>query len=145
MSSSPHTGYAHLKAHLEAWNRRPQPHETASQEHFLHLTEEHLLPELQTPAAVLHEAGVDCTVFRNEPDTAGLGLRIENLQSTIGPSPVDHDVCLRAVVSRNTPTERPDRMVHSLHTHSEGAVGARTAGGGCASADAPWNGVSDVH
>ncbi len=30
MQHTPHTGYAHLKTHLEAWPHRPQAHETAS-------------------------------------------------------------------------------------------------------------------
>ena len=102
MQHAPHTGYAHLKAHLETWTPRPHPHETAAQERFLRLTEEYLLPELHKLAAVLHDAGMDCTVFQEETETTGVGLRIEDLQATIGLSPSDCDTYLRAVVSRDT-------------------------------------------
>lgn len=108
MHHTPHTGYAHLKAHLEAWHHRPQPHEAARQEDFLRLTEERLLPELQKLAAVLHDAGMACTVFRAETDTGGVGLRIENLQATIGLSPGEQDAYIRAVVLRDT---RPNGQI----------------------------------
>lgn len=101
MHHAPHTGYAHLKAHLETWTPRPHPHETASQERFLRLTEEYVLPELHKLAAVLHGAGMDCTVVRDDMDTAGVGLRIDDLQATIGFSLGDCDATLLAVVSRD--------------------------------------------
>jgi len=101
MQHAPHTGYAHLKAHLETWTPRPHPHETAAQERFLRLTEEYLLPELHKLAAVLHDAGMDCTVVQDDTDTAGVGLRIDDLQATIGLSLGDCDATLLAVVSRD--------------------------------------------
>lgn len=102
MPHTPHTDYAHLKANLEAWPHRPQAHETTSQDAFVRLVEDHLLPELQKLAAVLQDAGIDCTVFREDTETTGVGLRIEDLQATIGLSPSDCDTYLRAVVSRDT-------------------------------------------
>lgn len=101
MQHAPHTGYAHLKAHLETWTPGPHPHETVARERFLRLTEESLLPELHKLAAVLHDAGMACTVVRADSDTAGVGLRIENLQATIGLSLGEQDASIRAVVSRD--------------------------------------------
>jgi len=101
MQHAPHTGYAHLKAHLETWTPGPHPHETVARERFLRLTEESLLPELHKLAAVLHDAGMDCTVVRADSDTAGVGLRIENLQATIGLSLGEQDASIRAAVSRD--------------------------------------------
>lgn len=100
MHSSPHTGYAQLKSYLQAWSQLPQPDEMLAQAHFVRLTEDYLLPELQHLRAVLHDAGIDCTVVRDEPDM-GLGLRIDDLQATIGISPGDHGESIRAVVSRD--------------------------------------------
>ena len=102
MPHAPHTDYAHLKAHLEAWPHRQEAQETAAQAAFVRLIEDQLLPELQKLAAVLHDAGMDCTVFQEETETTGVGLRIEDLQATIGLSPSDCDTYLRAVVSRDT-------------------------------------------
>lgn len=108
MQHTPHTGYAHLKAHLEAWHHHAPSHGTASQEDFLRLTEEHLLPELQKLAAVLQDAGMDCSVFRAEAATDGIGLRVERLQATIGLSPGEQDAYIRAVVSRDA---RPNGQI----------------------------------
>ncbi len=100
MHSSPHTGYAQLKSYLQAWSRLPQPDERLTQLHFARLTEDHLLPELQQLQAVLHDAGIGCTVVRDETDM-GMGLRMDDLQATIGLSPGDHNGSIRAVVSRD--------------------------------------------
>lgn len=115
MQHTPHTDYAHLKAHLEAWTNRPQPHVPASQEAFLRLTEDRLLPELRRLAAVLRDAGMDCTVFRDETDTAGVGLRIEDLQATIGLSPGEQDACIHAVASRDA---RPNGQIEWFIPHA---------------------------
>ncbi len=108
MQHTPHTGYAHLKTHLEAWPHRPQAHETASQDAFVRLTEDRLLPELQKLAGVLQDAGMDCTVFREETETTGVGLRIEDLQATIGLSPGEQDAYIRACVARD---HRPNGQI----------------------------------
>ena len=100
MHSSPHTGYAQLKSYLQAWSRLPQPDDRLTQQHFARLTEDHLLPELQQLQAVLHDAGIDCTVVRDETDM-GMGLRIDDLRATIGLFPGDHGESIRAVVSRD--------------------------------------------
>lgn len=100
MHTSPHTGYAQLKSYLQAWSQLPQPDEMLAQEHFVRLTEDYLLPELQQLQVVLHDAGIDCTVVRDEPDM-GLGLRIDDLRATIGLFPGDHGGSIRAVVARD--------------------------------------------
>ena len=100
MHSSPHTGYTQLKSYLQAWKPLPHPDERLAQEHFARLTEDHLLPELLQLQAVLHGAGIDCTVVRDESDM-GMGLRIDDLRATIGLSPGDHSGSIRAVVSRD--------------------------------------------
>ena len=100
MHSSPHTGYTQLKSYLQAWKPLPHPDERLAQEHFVRLTEDHLLPELLELQAVLHDAGIDCTVVRDESDT-GMGLRMDDLQATIGLSPGDQSGSIRAVVSRD--------------------------------------------
>ncbi len=102
MKQAPHTNYAHLKAHLQAWPHRQEALETASQAAFVGVMEDQLLPELQKLAAVLQDAGMDCTVFRDEVQNTGVWLRIEDLQTTIGLSPSDGDRYLRAVVLRDT-------------------------------------------
>lgn len=107
MSHTPHTDYAYLKAHLEAWPERQDAHETAAQAAFMRLIDDQLLPELQKLAAVLQDAGMDCTVFREETETTGVGLRIEDLQATIGLFPSDGDRYLRAVVARDTRPNGP--------------------------------------
>lgn len=86
MHSSPHTRYTQLKSYLQAWKPLPHPDERLAQEHFARLTEDHLLPELLQLQAVLHGAGIDCTVVRDESDM-GMGLRIDDLRATIGLSP----------------------------------------------------------
>lgn len=115
MQHVPHTGYAHLKAHLETWTASPQAREAASQELFLRLTEKYLFPELQKLAGVLHDAGIACTVFRADMNTAGVGLRIDDLQATIGLSPGDCDASLRAVVSQDT---RPNGEIEWFIPHA---------------------------
>ena len=100
MHSSPHTGYTQLKSYLQAWKPLPHQDERLAQEHFVRLTEDHLLPELLQLQAVLHDAGIDCTVVRDETDM-GMGLRMDDLQATIGLSPGDHSGSIRAVVSRD--------------------------------------------
>lgn len=100
MHSSPHTGYTQLKSYLQAWKPLPLPDERLAQEHFVRLTEDHLLPELLELQAVLHEAGIGCTLVRDETDM-GMGLRMDDLQATIGLSPGDHNGSIRAVVSRD--------------------------------------------
>jgi len=100
MHSSPRTGYTQLKSYLQAWRQLPQPDETLAQAHFVRLTEDYLLPELQQLQAVLHDAGIDCTVVRDETDR-GLGLRMDDLRATIGLFPGDHGESIRAVVSRD--------------------------------------------
>lgn len=107
MHPSPHTGYPQLKSYLQAWRQFPQPDETLAQEHFARLIEDHLFPELQQLQAVLHNAGIDCTVVRDESDM-GMGLRIDDLRATIGLSPGDHNGSIRAVVSRD---ERPNGQI----------------------------------
>ncbi len=108
MHPSPHTGYAQLKSYLQAWKQFPQPDETLAQEHFARLIEDYLFPELQQLEAVLHDAGMDCIVVRNDTDTAGVGLRIDDLQATIGLSLGDHSGSIRAVVSRD---RRPNGQI----------------------------------
>lgn len=100
MHSSPHTRYTQLKSYLQAWKPLPHPDERLALEHFVRLTEDHLLPELLQLQAVLHGAGIDCTVVRDETDM-GMGLRMDDLQATIGLSPGDHSGSIRAVVSRD--------------------------------------------
>ena len=100
MHSSPHTGYTQLKSYLQAWKPLPHPDERLALEHFVRLTEDHLLPELLELQAVLHDAGIDCTVVRDETDM-GMGLRMDDLQATIGLSPGDQSGSIRAVVSRD--------------------------------------------
>ena len=100
MHASPHTGYTQLKSYLQAWKPLPHQDERLAQEHFVRLTEDHLLPELQQLQAVLHDAGIDCTVVRDESDM-GMGLRIDDLRATIGLSPGDQSGSIRAVVSRD--------------------------------------------
>lgn len=100
MNSSPHTGYTQLKSYLQAWSQLPPPDERLAQEHFARLTTDHLLPELLQLQAVLRDAGIDCTVVRDESDM-GMGLRINDLRATIGLSPGDQSGSIRAVVSRD--------------------------------------------
>ena len=100
MHASPHTGYTQLKSYLQAWKPLPHQDERLAQEHFVRLTEDHLLPELLELQAVLHDAGIDCTVVRDESDM-GMGLRIDDLRATIGLSPGDQSGSIRAVVSRD--------------------------------------------
>ena len=100
MHSLPQTGYTQLKSYLQAWKQLPPRDERLAQELFARLTEDHLLPELQRLQAVLHDAGIDCTVVRDESDM-GMGLRIDDLRATIGLSPGDHSGSIRAVVSRD--------------------------------------------
>ncbi|MDR4473615.1 MAG: hypothetical protein R3B11_02890 [Nitrospira sp.] len=100
MHTSPHTGYAQLKSYLQAWSQLPPSDERLAHEHFARLTEDHLLPELLQLQAVLHDAGIDCTVVRDDSDM-GMGLRIDDLRATIGLSPGDQSGSIRAVVSRD--------------------------------------------
>ena len=108
MPHAPHTDYAHLKAHLEAWPHRQQTPKSASQEAFSRLIEDRLLPELQRLAGVLRDAGMDCTVFREETETTGVGLRIEDLQATIGLLRGEQDTYIRACVARD---QRPNGQI----------------------------------
>lgn len=118
MKQAPHTDYAHLKAHLQAWPHRQEALETASQAAFVGVMEDQLLPELHKLAAVLQGAGMDCTVFREEVETTCVGLRIVDLQATIGLSPSDGDTYLRAVVARDTrPNGQLEWCIPYAHIH----------------------------
>lgn len=115
MQTSTRSSYAHLQEHLDAWKNRPRPLTSRSHERFLHTVEEILLPELKRLEAVLVEAGLECTVFRDETDSPVVGIRIDELEATLRLSPGERDASIRAVMSRDG---RPNGQIEWLIPYS---------------------------
>jgi len=97
--------YARLRQRLEDWNaaRPVQPPDAAPLREFLLTVHERLLPELNTLASLLEEAGLRCEVWQGEGDDPTVGIRVENIQAILRLAPASSSY-LQAAVTSSHPT-----------------------------------------
>lgn len=101
MKTATQNSYAHLKDRLATWKNTPSADraDDSSQEHFLLIAQETLLPELRKLANILKEGGVNCEIFTGDDDHVGVGIRVDPFHAVLRLLPSDRPTCIRAVIA----------------------------------------------